>query len=244
MFSNKGTTAQSYFTSASYSAGLKKHFSNVYSYMSSALAITGLIAFVCSHSTALMNTFFTNPFLMFIFALLPIGLSYYMISRIQTMSLSGAATCLMLYSGLIGFSLAPIFLIYTHTSIAKTFFISASMFGLTSIYGYVTKKDLSSVGSFAIMAVIGILIASLVNLFFKSSGLDFVISIIGLIAFIVLAAWDTQKVKNIYLSAGSVAQESEMMQKLAVLSALSLYIDFIQIFVFLLRFMGERRNHN
>jgi FtsH-binding integral membrane protein len=242
MFSNKNVNTQSYFTSASYSVGLRNHFASVYSYMSSALAITGLVAFAASKSMTLMQLFYSNPMMMLIFAFLPIGLSIYMVSKVQTMSLSGLSTCLMIYSGMIGLSLAPIFLIYTHVSIAKTFFISASVFGIMSIYGYTTKKDLASMGSFAIMGVIGVFIASLVNLFFKSSGLDFVISIIGLGCFIVLAAWDTQKIKNIYLSAGSAAQESDMMKKLGVLSALSLYLDFINIFMFLLRFMGERRN--
>ncbi len=241
---NRSTETQSYFSSASYSTGLKKHFSSVYSYMSSALAVTGLVAYAASKSMTLMQLMFANPFMMLVFMFLPIGLSYYMASRVQSLSLSGMGTCLMVYSGLIGLSLAPIFLIYTGVSIAKTFFIASSVFGLTSIYGYVTKKDLSSIGSFAIMGVIGILVVSIVNIFLKSSGLDFAISLIGLACFIVLAAWDTQKIKDIYLSAGSAAQQSEMMQKLGVLSALSLYMDFINIFLFLLRFLGERRNND
>ena len=244
MFTNKNTNTQSYFSSASYNGGLKRHFSSVYSYMSSALAVTGLVAFAASKSMTLMQLFFSNPFMMLIFMFFPIGLSYYMTSRVQTLSLSGMGTCLMVYSGLIGLSLAPIFLIYTGVSIAKTFFIASSVFGITSIYGYVTKKDLSSIGSFAMMGVIGIFLIFMVNMLLKSSGLDFAISLIGLACFIVLAAWDTQKIKDIYLSAGSVAQQSEMMQKLGVLSALSLYMDFINIFIFFLRFMGERRNNN
>ena len=242
MFSNKNTNTQAYFTAASYSEGLRNHFASVYSYMSSALALTGLVSFTASRSTTLMQLFFSNPILMLIFAFLPLGLSIYMGARAQKMSLPALSGCLMVYSGLIGLSLAPIFLIYTSVSLAKTFFISSAVFGAMSIYGYTTKKDLTSIGSFAIMGVIGIVILSLVNLFLKSSGLDFVISIFGLACFIILAAWDTQKIKNIYLSAGVAARESEMMKKLGVLSALSLYLDFINIFMFLLRFLGERRN--
>jgi FtsH-binding integral membrane protein len=244
MFYTKETQQNSYFSSASYSAGLRSHFISVYNYMSVALAVTGLIAFGASQSAGLMQAMFRSPVLMLIFALMPIGLVFYMSAKMQTMSLTALSGCLMIYSGMIGLSIAPIFLIYTGASIAKTFFISASVFGLTSLYGYTTKKDLTSVGSFAIMGVIGILIASLVNIFLKSSGLDFFISIIGVIVFVVLAAWDTQKVKDIYLSAGSSVRNSEMMSKLAVMSALSLYMDFVQIFMFLLRFFGDRRNDN
>jgi FtsH-binding integral membrane protein len=217
---------------------------SVYNYMSSALAVTGLISYMASKSTTLMQLLFSNPVLMLIFALAPIGLVFYMSSKMQSMTLSGLSACLMIYAGLLGISIAPIFLIYTGVSIAKTFFISASVFGLTSLYGYTTKKDLTSVGSFAIMGVIGILIASIVNIFLKSSGLDFFISIIGVILFTVLAAWDTQKIKDIYLSAPNNMRNSEMMSKLAVMSALSLYMDFLNIFLFLLRFFGERRGND
>ena len=242
MIFTKETAQNSYFKSASHTAGLRSHFLSVYNCMSAALTVTGLVSFGASKSTTLMQMMFSNPMMMLIFSLMPIGLVFYMSAKVPTMTLSGLTGCLMVYSGLIGIAIAPIFLIYTGVSIAKTFFISASVFGLTSLYGYTTKRDLTGIGSFMVMAVIGILIASIVNIFLKSSGLEFIISIIGVGAFTILAAYDTQKVKDIYLSADSQTRNSEMMSKLAVMSALSLYMDFINIFMFLLRFMGERRN--
>jgi FtsH-binding integral membrane protein len=235
-------TRASYFSSASYDAGLRSHFLSVYNYMSSALAVTGLVSFFASKSTTLLQLLFANPFLLLIFALLPVGLVFYMSTKVYSMSLSSLTTCLFVYSGLIGVSLAPVFIIYTGASIAKTFFISASVFGLTSLYGYTTKKDLTSFGSFLIMGVIGLLVASIVNIFLKSSGMDFIISLVGVAIFTGLAAWDTQRIKDIYLSAPYEARNSEMMQKLGIMSALSLYMDFIQIFLYLLRFFGERRS--
>ena len=237
-------TQNSTFASASYSAGLRSHFMSVYNYMSSALAVTGLVSYLASQSTTLIQLLFSNPMLMLVFALAPLGLIFYMGSKMQTMSLSSLSTCLMIYAGLLGISIAPIFLIYTGGSIAKTFFISASVFGLTSLYGYTTKRDLTSIGSFAMMGVIGSLSASIVNIFLKSTALDFFVSIIGVGLFTALAAWDTQKIKDIYFASPSGMKNSEMMSKLAVMSALSLYMDFLNIFLFLLRFFGDRKGNN
>jgi len=236
-------TQNSTFASASYSAGLRSHFMLVYNYMSSALALTGIVSYCASQSSTLIQLLFSNPILMLLFAFAPMGLILYMGSKMQSMSLSSLVTCLMIYAGLVGISIAPIFLIYTGASIAKTFFISSSVFGLTSLYGYTTKKDLTSVGSFAMMGVIGILFASIVNIFLKSTALDFFVSILGVVLFTALAAWDTQKIKDIYFAAPSDVKNSEMMKKLATMSALSLYMDFLNIFLFLLRFFGDRKEN-
>lgn len=241
MFFTQNKERNAYFTSANYSAGLKEHFLKVYNYMAMALAITGAVSLGVSKSTQLMKLLFSNPFLMIIIALMPIGISVYMGVRMHKMSLESLIICLAVYAGLIGLTLSPIFLIYTGTSIVRIFFISASVFGIVSIYGYTTKKDLTSFGSFLFMGLIGLVIASLVNAFLKSSMMDFVISIIGLGIFIGLAAFDTQKIKNIYFSMAYSGQNQEFTQKLAVMSALQLYLDFINIFIFMLRLFGEKK---
>lgn len=242
MIFSRETQQSAYYTSASFSAGLRSHFISVYNYMSAALAVTGLVAFGAAQSTSLMQMMYANPMMLLIFSLMPIGLVFFMSAKLPTMSLNGLTGCLMLYSSMIGISIAPIFVIYTGVSIAKTFFVSAAVFGLTSLYGYTTKKDLTGFGTFLIMGVIGILIASIINVFLKSGPLDFIISAIGVVIFTGLAAYDTQKIKDIYLSADSATRESTMMTKLAIMSSLSLYMDFINIFMFMLRFMGDRRN--
>lgn len=241
MFFTKETQQTSYFTSAAYSEGLRTHFLRVYNYMAMALALTGVISFGASNSPALMQMLFGNPILMFIFALLPIGLSIFMSTKMNSLSLPALTGCLALYASLLGLMLAPIFLIYTHTSIVKIFFVSAATFGATSLYGYTTKRDLTSFGSFLFMGLIGILIASIVNIFLKSSMMEFVISIIGLGIFIGLAAFDTQKIKDTYFSMSAYHGTSELIQKVAIMSALTLYLDFINIFMFMLRLFGDRR---
>jgi FtsH-binding integral membrane protein len=156
--------------------------------------------------------------------------------RINAISASTAQMLFWAFCAVMGVSMASIFLVFTGTSIARTFFIAATMFGAMSLYGYTTKRDLSQFGSFLIMGLIGVVIASLVNLFLASSALQFVVSVVGILVFVGLTAWDTQRIKEEYAeNAGA-----EAVQKMAVFGALSLYLDFINIFTLLLNFTGER----
>jgi FtsH-binding integral membrane protein len=242
MFFNKENILKAgYFSSASYSAGLKSHFLKVYNFMAMALSISGAVALGASKSPTLMNALFSNPIIFILFALIPIGLSVYMSAKMETLSLNSLTILFAIYSAMIGLTLAPLFLIYTGESIVRIFFISAAVFGSVSLYGYTTKKDLTSFGSFLFMGLIGLVIASLVNIFLKSSMMDFILSIVGLGIFIGLAAFDTQKIKNMYFAMSDSGFTDEKIQKVAVMSALQLYLDFINIFIYMLRLFGERR---
>lgn len=232
---NKSTT-QVHTDSAQYDAGLRAYMLSVYNYMAAALALTGLVAFAASRSTALMQNIFGTP-LAFVVMLAPLGVVFYLSARLHKMSLPQAQGWFWGYAGLMGLSLSYIFLAYTGTSIARTFFVSAAMFGTLSLYGYTTKKDLSGMGSFLFMGVVGIILASLVNLFLKSSGLHFAISVIGVLVFAGLTAYDTQRIKNTYYQFNQHTSVGHM----AIMGALQLYLDFINLFIFLLQFMGNRR---
>ena len=153
------------------------------------------------------------------------------------MSVASAQTTFWIFASLMGLSLSSIFLVYTGASITRVFFITSITFGAISLYGYTTKRDLTKFGSFLMMGLIGIIIASLVNLFLKSTMMDFVISILGVLIFVGLTAYDTQKIKNLYV----VSDSGEMMGKKAVMGALTLYLDFINLFIMLLRLFGQRR---
>ena len=190
-------------------------------------------------SPALMNAIFSTP-LQWIVMLAPLGMVFFMSAKIMSMSVSGARTSLWVFSGLMGLSLSSIFYVYTSESIAKTFFITASLFGAMALYGHTTKKDLSGMGSFLMMGVIGIFIASLANMFFQSSALSNVLSYVGVIVFTLLTAYDVQKLKSVYYQMGS--SSNEMAQKTAIYGALNLYMDFINLFIFLLRIFGVRRD--
>ena len=156
---------------------------------------------------------------------------------IRKMSAAKAQTTFWIFAALMGASLASIFLVYTGASITRVFFITAGTFGAMSIYGYTTKRDLTKLGSFLMMGLIGIIIASIVNIFMKSSMMYFVISILGVLIFVGLTAYDTQKIKNMYLA----SDDSEISGKKAVMGALTLYLDFINLFIMLLRLFGQRR---
>ena len=166
-----------------------------------------------------------------------LGLVFFMSFRIQTLQPSTALMLFMVYAGLLGVMLSSVFLTYTDGSIARTFFISAASFGALSLYGYTTQRDLSPIGSFLTMGLFGLILAMLVNMFLKSSGLDFAISAIGVLIFAGLTAWDTQKIKEMY----SVNDDGTVAGRKAVMGALTLYLDFINLFLFLLRFLGDRR---
>ena len=167
----------------------------------------------------------------------PLGIVFYMSFGIRKMSAAKAQTVFWVFASLMGLSLSWILLVYTGVSVARVFFITSATFGAMSIYGYTTKRDLTKLGSFLMMGLIGIIIASLVNIFMKSTMMYFVISILGVLIFVGLTAYDTQKIKNMYL----VSDSGEIMGKKAVMGALTLYLDFINLFIMLLRLFGQRR---
>ncbi len=228
------TAAQS---ATSFDAGLRAHMIKVYNYMAIALLVTGLVAYFASTSEALMQTIFGTP-LAYVIMLAPLAFVLALSFGIQKMNTTTAQIVFWAYSAVMGLSLSTIFLVYTGESIARTFFISAGSFAALSLYGYTTKKDLSGFGSFLIMGLFGIVIASLFNIFFKSEGLSFAISIIGVFVFAGLTAYDTQRIKQTYYE---VVGYGEAAGKAAIMGALSLYLDFINLFMTLLHFLGNRR---
>jgi FtsH-binding integral membrane protein len=214
--------------------GLRQHMLRVYNYMGLGLVMTGLVAFIVGTTPALYVPIFSTP-LKWVVMLAPLAFVLFFSFRMESMSASGAQTLFWAFCAVMGLSLASIFLVFTGTSIARTFFIAAAMFGATSLYGYTTKRDLSQFGSFLI-GLIGVVIASLVNLFLASSALQFAISVIGIVVFVGLTAWDTQSIKEQYAE----NFDAESKQKLAVFGAFSLYLNFINIFQLLLNFTGQR----
>jgi FtsH-binding integral membrane protein len=215
--------------------GLRQHMLRVYNYMGLGLVMTGLVAFIVGTTPALYVPIFSTPLKWFVM-LAPLAFVLFFSFRMESMSASGAQTLFWAFCAVMGLSLASIFLVFTSTSIARTFFIAAAMFGATSLYGYTTKRNLSQLGSFLIMGLIGVVIASLVNLFLASSALQFAISVIGIVVFVGLTAWDTQSIKEQYAE----NFDAESKQKLAVFGAFSLYLNFINIFQLLLNFTGQR----
>ncbi len=217
-------------------AGLRQYMLRVYNYMASGLALTGAVAYGISTSQAAMQLIFGTG-LFWVVALAPLGLVFFLSARINKMQASTAQTLFWAYAGLMGLSLASIFIAYTGTSIARVFFITSSVFAGMSLYGYTTKRDLSAWGSFLFMGLIGIVIASLVNIFLQSSAMQFVISVVGVLVFVGLTAYDTQAIKSIYLESDSADTHT----KKAVMGALRLYLDFINLFIMLLTLFGDRR---
>jgi FtsH-binding integral membrane protein len=207
----------------------------VYNYMGMGLAFTGVIAWFAAAS-GLYESIVQTP-LFWVVVLAPLALVMLLGFRIQKMNLAAAQITFWAYAGLVGLSLAGIFLLYTGASIAETFFIGAGMFLGMSLYGYTTGRDLTRFGAFLFMGLIGIVVASLVNLFLASSGLQFAISVVGVIVFTGLTAWDTQRIREIYVSG-----DDEMIAgKKAIIGALALYLDFLNLFLMLLQFTGRRR---
>ena len=229
--------------------GLRAYMLKVYNYMTIGLLITGLIAYffgkasiVTSESgqiialTSMGNMLFNSP-LQWVVMLAPLGMVFYLSFRIDKMSLSGAQLTFWTFATLMGLSLASIFIIYTGASITRVFFICSATFAAMSLYGYTTKRDLTNLGGFLMMGLIGIIIASIVNIFMKSSAMYFAISVIGVLIFVGLTAYDTQKIKNMYYAADSEATSG----KKAIMGALRLYLDFINLFIMLLGLFGQRR---
>lgn len=229
--------ARSQAQSHTYDEGLRDYMQKVFNNMGIALGITGLVSFFVSNSPALLNTIFGSP-LKWLVLLAPLGFIFFMGAQINKISAAKAKNYLWIFAGLMGLSLAPIFVAYTGASIARAFFITASLFGAMSLYGYTTKKDLTSMGSFMFMGLIGLIIASLVNLFLQSSALQFALSILTVIIFTGLTAYDTQRIKSIYYQ---FSGHTESISKAATMGALTLYMDFINMFIAILRLVGERR---
>lgn len=211
----------------------------VYRWMMTGLSITGGIAFVASRNATLMNIVFNTP-LLWVLMIGELGLVFYLSAKIERISNEKAGSLFYIYSALNGLTMAGIFLVYTGSSIASTFFVTAGTFGAMSLYGYTTKKDLTSWGSFFFMGLIGVILASVVNIFMQSTALYFAINCIGVLVFVGLTAYDTQKIKNTLYNIGGVSSGGEAVAKVELIGALTLYLDFINLFLFMLHFMGGR----
>ncbi|RLB44035.1 MAG: BAX inhibitor (BI)-1/YccA family protein [Deltaproteobacteria bacterium] len=213
---------------------------SVYNWMAIGLALTGVVALYVANSPTLIRLFLGNPILLLVLILGELGLVFSISGMINRMSATTATSLFILYSALNGITLSSIFLIYTRTSIVSTFFVCAATFVACSIYGWTTKRDLTSFGGFLVMGLIGIIIASLVNMFVRSSGLGMLITYIGVFVFLGLTAYDTQRLKEMALTQPA-GLDAGVVRKGAILGALSLYLDFINLFLLLLRLFGQSR---
>ncbi len=227
---------------ASYDEGLRSYMLSIYNYMASGVLLTGIVAVLFAMGDtpreSLAGQIFMQPgILKWVIMLAPLGLVMWLSMGINRMSEGAAKALFWVYAAVMGASLSTIFLAYTGASIASTFFASAAGFGALSLYGYTTKRDLSGFGKFLIMGLIGIIVASVINIFTQSSTVSLIVSILGVFIFAGLTVYDTQKIKNMYYE----VQGSEMLGKSVIMGALTLYLDFINLFLFLLRFMGDRR---
>ncbi len=214
---------------------------SVYNWMALGLGLTGLVAYYVSHSPGIMNLIYSNPLLLILLMIGELGLVFAISGMVNRMSAGTATSLFVIYSVLNGVTFSFIFLVYTSTSIVSTFFICAGTFVACSIYGWSTKKDLTSLGGFFMMGLIGIIIASLVNMFIRSSAMAMIISYIGVFVFVGLTAYDTQKLKNMALTQPA-GLDAAVVRKGAILGALSLYLDFINLFLMLLRIFGQGRD--
>ena len=216
--------------------GLRQYMLKVYNYMASGLALTGIVALLVSMSPQAMMTLFGTP-LKWVVIFAPVVVVMVFAAKIGSMRASTAQGVFWLYAGLMGLSLSSIFLAYTGVSITRTFFVTAAAFAGLSLYGYTTKRNLSGLGSFLVMGLWGLIIASVINIFLASSALQFVVSCAGVLIFAGLTAWDTQKIKEFY----DPQDDGTVAGRKVVMGALSLYLDFINMFMMLLRLFGDRR---
>ena len=216
--------------------GLRAYMLTVYNYMASGLALTGVVAMAASSSDALMQTIYGTP-LQWVVMLAPLGFIMALSFGLNKMSTTTMQGLFWAFAGVMGLSLSYIFLAYTGASIARVFFITAGTFAGMSLYGYTTKRDLTGFGSFLMMGLIGLVIAMVVNIFLQSTMMHFIISAAGVLIFVGLTAYDTQKIKAIY----SANDGAATLTKKAIMGALTLYLDFINLFIMLLRLFGERR---
>jgi hypothetical protein len=232
-----------------YDMGLRAHMIRVYNYMAGGVALTGIVAWLTYQMSVVTNAagsivgltpfgsaMFGSP-LKWVVVLAPLALVFLLSFRIGQLQASTARALFFIYAAAVGLSLATIFMVYTQTSIARIFFVTAAAFGALSLYGYTTQRSLDAMGSFLIMGLIGLVVASLVNLFLQSSGLQWALSVVGVLIFAGLTAWDTQRIKEFYdpMDDGTVAGRK------AIMGALSLYLDFINMFMSLMQLFGDRR---
>jgi len=246
---HRNVAAGGYADRAAIDAGLRAYMIRVYNYMAAAVALSGVVAWLTYNAAVVTDTAGKvtglTPFgqmvlsgpMMIVLLLGTLGLVFFISFRIQRLQFTTALMLFMVYAGLLGVTLTPIFLVYTGASITKVFFISAASFGALSLWGYTTQRDLTGMGSFLLMGLFGIILASLINLFMASSALQFAISVIGVLVFAGLTAWDTQRLKTEYLYG---AMDGETTERSAIIGALSLYLNFINLFTLLLQLLGQR----
>lgn len=218
--------------------GLRAHMSRVYGIMGMGMATTGVVAYFTGQNDALLATLFTG-YMRWVVMFAPLVMVFFLGGMINRLSENAARMAFLAFSALMGLSISWIFAVYTGISITQTFFTTAIAFGGLSLYGYTTKRDISAWGSFLIMGVIGLIVASILNIWLASSAMTFAISVLGLLIFAGLTAYDTQKIKNTYLQMAHAGQ-TEWLGKAAIMGALNLYLDFLNMFMFLLHFMGGR----
>ena len=243
-WSDPRTTAAPFATAASraeaYDAGLRSYMLSVYNYMASGVLLTGIVALMFSWggaSSPAAAVFMAPGPLKYLIMFSPLAFVMVLSFGITRLSTGAAQAIFWAFAAVMGLSLSSIFFVYTGTSIAQTFFATAAAFAGLSLYGYTTKRDLSAFGTFLVMGVVGLVVAMLINMFIQSSALQLVISFVGVLLFAGLTAYDTQRIKSLYFQVAG----TDMMGKTVVMGALSLYLDFINMFTFLLQFMGDRR---
>lgn len=231
-------------TQAQIDQGLRAYMLGVYNYMTTALALTGVAALATKmlsfneasgYLTPFGQALYTSP-LLWVVALAPLGMVFWLSFRLHRMSVSTARIGFYVFAGLMGVSLSSILITYTGASVARAFFITAGAFASLSLYGYTTKRNLSALGAFLVIGLVGLLLAMIVNLFVGSQGAEFMISVLGVLIFAGLTAYDTQKIKLMYLESDDYSQA----QRKSIMGALALYLDFINMFLFLLRLIGNR----
>lgn len=219
--------------------GLRTHMNKVYGLMSVGMLLTGLVAWAVGTNEQMLQAIFTTP-LKWVVMFAPLAVVFAFGAMLPRMSAATAQLVFYVYAALVGLSLSFIFAVFTGVSITQTFLVTAIAFAGLSLYGYTTKKDLSGMGTFLMMGLIGLIVASIVNIFLASSAVAFAISVIGVLIFAGLTAYDTQSIKNTYIAHAQMGDQ-EWLQKSAIMGALNLYLDFINMFMFLLQFMGDRR---
>ncbi|HUI17383.1 MAG TPA: Bax inhibitor-1/YccA family protein [Alphaproteobacteria bacterium] len=217
--------------------GLRSYMLRVYNYMASGLALTGIVAFLVSQSPQAMHAIFGTP-LYWLVVFAPLGLVFFLSARITRMQPTTAQALYWVYAAAMGLSMSFIFVAYTGDSIARVFFISAGSFAGLSLYGYTTKRDLSAFASFLMVGLIGIILASVVNLFLHSTGLQFAVSVIGVLVFAGLTAYDTQSIKELYFA----GDDAGVATRKSIMGALRLYLDFLNLFLMLLQLFGNQRS--
>jgi FtsH-binding integral membrane protein len=229
-----------------FDAGLRSYMLKIYNYMTLALLLTGAMAYGTLNFPPLTNLLFNiapngafmgTTMIGMVITFAPLGIALFFFMGMAKMSVKTAQTAFWVFAAVMGMSLSYLGLVYTGQSLVRTFLICSAVFGSMSLYGYTTKRDLTSMGSFMVMGLIGLIIVSIINIYLQSPAIEFATSLIGVAVFMGLTAWDTQKLKNMYYSSGG----GEMGQKTAIMGAFTLYLDFINLFLFLLRFLGDRR---